>query len=430
MCVNLGRKELNYVLADKIINYLKHKQELFNTACISILVMEKIKLNIYKIIIINSILIVVLFLFINALAYGLLLYKHTVMDKIPFKYFNYRTNSGTLRVNQGIPELLNMQPEEILQLNHEMITNAYMIEPYTFISPKPREGKYVNIHKESYRIIAREMTNENPNSIKTYVFGGSTTFGYGITDKDTIPAYIQDYLSERFPKKDFVTYNYCRSAYFLKHEFVLLWSLLMKGHRPDIVIFIDGLNELTSEASMYTEELNKMYMIYNDKSKYYFGEIFYLIADTFPIYHLGKILKRKYLREKSENIAKEGNVWVEKINQLKNRYLLNMEVIRLLGEKFNFSPYFFLQPVPGYKNMFDKHMFLTKEQHSKYLKKNNLLMSHLEKEANKSYFISLTDMLVDFVGQPFVDSSHYTPEVCKLIAKRIVEKINVKHFFK
>ena len=78
--------------------------------------MEKFKLNIYKIIIINSILIVVLFIFINALAYGLLLYKHTVMDKLPFKYFNYRTNSGTLRVNKGIPELLNMQPDEIKAL--------------------------------------------------------------------------------------------------------------------------------------------------------------------------------------------------------------------------------------------------------------------------------------------------------------------------
>ena len=65
-----------------------------------------------------------------------------------------------------------------------------------------------------------------------YMYGGSTTFGYNVTDDQTIASYLQNYLND-----DFCVYNHGRVYFYSKQENNLL-SLHLENRKK-----IDGLYE-------------------------------------------------------------------------------------------------------------------------------------------------------------------------------------------
>lgn len=72
---------------------------------------------------------------------------------------------------------------------------------------------------------------------KVYFFGGSTMWGDGAPDQATIPS--------QFAKKTgFHSENFGEPGYTAHQSLSLLIQLLQAGHRPDVVIFYDGVNEV------------------------------------------------------------------------------------------------------------------------------------------------------------------------------------------
>jgi lysophospholipase L1-like esterase len=80
-------------------------------------------------------------------------------------------------------------------------------------------------------------------SKKAYFFGGSTMWGSGVRDDGTIPsqfAAATGYWSE----------NFGESAYTAHQGLMLLVQLLQDGHRPDVVVFYDGANDVAHKCSV------------------------------------------------------------------------------------------------------------------------------------------------------------------------------------
>lgn len=75
-----------------------------------------------------------------------------------------------------------------------------------------------------------------------WVFGGSTTFGHGVPDGQTVVAHL-DALD---PHDTYL--NLSVQAYDSIREIDKLLYLLRKGYRPKRVIFVDGLNDVTTFA--------------------------------------------------------------------------------------------------------------------------------------------------------------------------------------
>jgi hypothetical protein len=75
-----------------------------------------------------------------------------------------------------------------------------------------------------------------------FVFGGSTTFGHGVPDGDTVVAQL-DRLD---PDRAWI--NFAAQAHDSIREVDKLLHLLRKGIRPRRVVFIDGLNDITTFA--------------------------------------------------------------------------------------------------------------------------------------------------------------------------------------
>jgi hypothetical protein len=105
-------------------------------------------------------------------------------------------------------------------------------------------GTYTNVTVERMR---KTWAPEKPLSSapqRVYLFGGSTFWGDGVRDEYTIPSLLAKKFYDR--GLDFQTYNYGEGAYRFNQEIIQLIVLLHDGHRPDYVIFYDGVNDVVS----------------------------------------------------------------------------------------------------------------------------------------------------------------------------------------
>lgn len=133
---------------------------------------------------------------------------------------------------------------DIIWLLLETWNLTRICDPVTLFREGAYEGRFVNIHPAGFRYSDAQGTWEpSPNAHNVFVFGGSTTFGYGESDNLTIPSHLQGYLREIMQSDQVFVYNFGRAFYFSYQERLLFENLINQGIRPSLAIFIDGLNE-------------------------------------------------------------------------------------------------------------------------------------------------------------------------------------------
>lgn len=115
-------------------------------------------------------------------------------------------------------------------------------EPFVEFLAKPYVGKHVNISELGFRYPGDGVSTIKGSGKKIFVFGGSTTFGAGVSNKETIPAYLQEAFRSA-GRQDVTVYNFGTVGHFSTQERILFERLINQGYVPDAVVFIDGLND-------------------------------------------------------------------------------------------------------------------------------------------------------------------------------------------
>jgi hypothetical protein len=144
---------------------------------------------------------------------------------------------------------------------------GWVYQPWVQFSNPPYEGKLVNVDVDSLGFSKRRTRNEEykvkSSRLRIFTFGGSTTFGYNVSDEHTWPSYLSDVLNSRpeglgLDVRIEVT-NYGRNNYYTTQEVLLLEQLLRRGERPNLVILLDGVNEGWScmDEPWLTDKLRK-----------------------------------------------------------------------------------------------------------------------------------------------------------------------------
>ncbi len=302
----------------------------------------------------------------------------------------------------------NMTKADIALLLNETWQRPWQYEPWVSFKERPRTGKFVNISEAGFRHSYRKNLNLNSPGLNIYVFGGSTIFGYGVDDAATIPSHLQKHLAIRYPKKQINVFNFGRAYYYSTQEVALLIQLLHHNHKPAIAIFIDGLNE-GQIAPKYSQAMSVMFTAYNYQ---HYNLLNHFAQTTTLMRVLRKIM-----------VITTPHRQVLNPTQGYQEYLRNKEIITLLSVKYNFIPYFFIQPVPGYHNNFLVHKFSPKSP--LWTLDLNKRMQLLDKTVNSKNSFSITNLLQNYPSQPFVDDVHYTAAVCNLIATAIAQKIHL-----
>ena len=107
-------------------------------------------------------------------------------------------------------------------------------------------GDYVNKNSDGSRFTrGNEKCSDVPPRRRVWLFGGSTMYGYGVADENTIPSQLASYL-EAETGGSWCVKNFGRGSYNSSLELDELVSLLVEGknEKPGFVIFLDGLNDL------------------------------------------------------------------------------------------------------------------------------------------------------------------------------------------
>lgn len=307
---------------------------------------------------------------------------------------------------------VHMPEDEMELLLEETWERPYTYDPWTGFRERPRAGRFVNIDPAGFRRAPDGVELDHAGA-RVFFFGGSTTFGYGVADGETIPARLEERLRARYPERDVRVFNFGRGHYFSGQELALLTRLLAEGQRPDLVLFLDGYNE-GQDRPFFADEMARQFEARQGP-----------VAE--PSWLAGMPLARLVSRAApapSEAGSERRPYWALDPPELAVRWSANRELIRALAQGFGFEARLFLQPIAGYRNEHLEHR-LQGRWYVEGFEAIRAKVEALEPLADGVDTFSATHVLEDYTEQPFVDSLHYTPEVCDLLAAFIAERVEL-----
>lgn len=284
-----------------------------------------------------------------------------------------------------------------------------------------------------------------------YVFGGSTVFGDGVPDESTVVAYLNAIDGHR------VYVNFGVQAYDSIREVDKLLYLLRKGYRPKAVIFIDGLNDVTTFARSPYEihDTPRVQGLVLDRGQVplVFGfpkteNMFLALAYSFPVTHLAHRLSSRndeggaFIRKSADahgledwqelmylhhNWAKE---YVNRTDLLADEiigyYKENISFVEQLGEAFGFDVYFIYQPIGllDSQNAFLNQEFYESPKYAVY--KGVDLRIKNEIEAKSLGMKDCSRVLAESEKRlMYVDATHYSPSGNNILAMCVFNSISI-----
>ncbi len=236
--------------------------------------------------------------------------------------------------------------------------------PYSYWQTKAFTGAHINISAHLGRKTWQSSftSDSNTKPLKIYMFGGSTLWGWGARDDFTIPSYLAKMLSRQYDRPVQIL-NYGRLGYVSSQEILTLLNLLREGHRPDMVIFYDGLNDVFSAyqsgvAGLPQNEMNRKLAYENSPLKNFLS---YLCKQSYLYQHLQT--PKDEIRALAQNYQKDAAAYQNLLEKTVHIYQENIKLIRAMAKEYGFSYHFFWQPV-----------IFTKKQHSAF--EQELLNTH------------------------------------------------------
>jgi hypothetical protein len=302
--------------------------------------------------------------------------------------------------------------EDVHQLLLETWRRHVGFEPFTDAREVPEAGRFVNVHPGGFRL-SRDQGPWPPETgvPSVFVFGGSTAFGYGVADDETVSSYLQSFLAKRAPLVR--CYNFGRGGYYSSQEHVLFEDLLEQGTVPRVAVFLDGLNEFAFDEPQLTQELAHFVDAPVAASAS-------MLWRRLPLNEL--ISREKYrrrLKPARHRIARYDDP--PRLERLIDRYLANRRAIVAVAAAWGVRPLFVWQPVPTYKYDLDSHLFGSYDFGLNYYSAFGYARMaerrrDLEQDAG---FLWAADMQEGLHEPLYVDQIHYTAAMSKRVAEVI-----------
>ena len=276
-------------------------------------------------------------------------------------------------------------------------SNAFEYTPWADFRLKSYQGAYVNSKGFIRKSVPDRSTNAGNDTTSLYMFGGSTMFGFDVMDKETIPsAFAGIYSQQCSGCRPVQVYNYGVLSYYSYNELMLFHHLLATQHRPDVVIFLDGLNDLfivqaaRKRVPWYYFRLN--------------GNIKSTKDSTASLFQINP-----------------GESDTSAANDVVKKYIENIGHIKKLCSAYNITPFFFIQPNPFYNYPNRGNDPVADATRMPVIEYGYSLLKSIS--AGDSSMIFLGDMLKNETGKPFIDEIHYSPEMNRKIAQEIFSGI-------
>lgn len=293
------------------------------------------------------------------------------------------------------------------QIVQEMAAaNSFEFDPWLQFRNTDITSKYVNttgfIRKSIPSFVAK-----GTDTLRIWFFGGSTMWGFNVTDEETIPSkFAQLYHTAGQYKKSLEVVNYGVRAYISFQEMKLLQDRLLYEQHPDLVIFLDGLNEVVS----FPTPLNREPLYTGFMREYFKGNF-----PTARGKNINDSIKKHYGKDHNRSAYEVAEI-------LLSNYNLTTDAVTQTAKAYGFDALFVWQPVPYYHYANQKNDPICDQDSFPVYKQLNPAIETKFKKMNNSLY--LADMLDGSIALPFIDRVHYSPAMNEAIAQKLIEKLS------
>lgn len=311
-----------------------------------------------------------------------------------------------------VDKIARAYPGEDLSTVRQMLHESWQeltfdYAPFVEFRVQPFSGDHVTVYEPGYR--NDDQLNWPSPEKSAFLFGGSTTFGIGVSNEHT----ITHYLSKRIP--DRAIYNFGVPAYFSTQERIAFFNLVTQGFKPAIAIFIDGLNDLmffdVPDRSNFSNRLQTA-------GNLNYGYMFRKIISRSNMVQLGLAL----LSERPDLLLKQHVGEKEEVGKAAHRLIHNREIIDAYCRSADILCLFVTQPIPTLENRISTTSLeaypalqncipgyrILKNHYS-----NNPMPTHLD----LSELTSQMPMYVDLIHY----SRHMNEQIARAVASRLEE---------
>jgi hypothetical protein len=318
-----------------------------------------------------------------------------------------------------------MSDADIAALRRES-ARIIQYEPFTQFREKPSAGRYVNVHESGFRLSKNQGPwPPNPANSNVFVFGGSTTFGYGVADDDTIASYLQSELATLGLRRPPRVYNFGRGAYYSTQERILFEQLLVRGVVPDVAVFIDGLNDFFFKDDMpvLTPWLTRIVEQRGQETPALAGAV----LGALPLSRLLGLPQPDQTTHGYPAAPPPASVPYDDVGTLTtviDRYLANKRVVEAAAREFGVTALFVWQPVPTYRYDLSRQPNAVPFGPHEYSRYGYPKMAARQEDGSLGLdFLWCADVHDGFAEPAYVDQVHYSPAMSARIAACVVKLI-------
>jgi lysophospholipase L1-like esterase len=337
--------------------------------------------------------------------------KRTPSNLNVFDYRSFEDSMSELEISEMLDEFYD----------HSQLGFGY--QPWSQYGPRVFSGKYLNVALEPNGLAVRRtinppQTGTGSKTIKIYAFGGSTTFGSGVPDAHTWPSYLSQILNDRARKENLdirveVT-NYGRVGFYPTQELHLLQDILRSGQRPELLIFLDGVNlgrddDTPNLTPSYHRIINEA-QLGSDRQ-----------WQWLPMVRAARSITARFHSPAIPDAGgPEARVQTE---QLVERFQQFRSGVLAISDLYGTKPMFFLQP-DGHYN-YPNHLYGAGKSPSspRARAEKREFYAAFPKDSG---FVDLTGLFAEWGDRKAImDAAHYSPNFSKFVAQKIADRIDL-----
>ncbi len=257
--------------------------------------------------------------------------------------------------------------------------------------------------------------------IEIFVFGGSTTYGVGVPDQHTWPSYLSQILNEKAKATGLgvpvTVTNYGRLGYYPTQELHFIIDVLRSGQRPELVIFMDGVNLGSFDD---TPDWTRVFQQRFEEAQH--GTTGFW--PRLPMSRAATSIRNRFM-PKAEAPPKQnpGSPADIDISPLVERFKQARDSEAAICAQYEVEPLFFLQPDAPYNYPAHLHSIGERFVGPKSRAFRERFYAKMLKEDG---FTNLTTLFEKWgERKAIIDGAHYSPNFCKFLAENVAEHIDL-----
>ena len=298
----------------------------------------------------------------------------------------------------------------------ETYSRPVVYADYLAFRERPFQGRYVRVSEAGFR----EVADQGPwppaaTNLNVFVFGGSTMFGYGVKDDQTVSSYLQAAWA-RAKGRRVCVYNFGAGYYDSTQERLLFERLLTQGVQPDLAVFVDGLNEFwhLGDRPQFHEEMKAGF---GHKTKV---ELAIAFLQELPLGRVARKLRREARRADAATTEQEVRTALE-------TYRRNKGLVEAVCRGRGVTPVFVWQPIPAYHYDTRHHLFhLYPRDFEPHVRGYEAMERWFKAGQMGEDFVWCADLQENARECLYVDAHHYTARFSRQLATELCRQLEAR----